>query len=349
LTYGKYAVRSNNNNQYYLLFVDDAKHYATVDFVKEKSDASQGVINYLTHLITQGRTPKAIQIDCGREFVNEELDTWCKEHGIEIHFTAPYSPSQNGVAERMNRTLVELSRAMLIANNLPEFLWEYAVLHAAYLRNRSYTQHLANSTPYQGWHNIKPNVSYLREFGAPIWILLQGQKEQRKMLPKSKHQAYVGFNDSARAVKYYNAETRKVLTSRNFGNITPPDNPTPPEPIELTPNMPHEGETGGSMPPMGVTGSDDRTHNLEPKRKRKRNEIEEDDVNINAPQKTRGIRTDYQHLHDPFPEEEEEETFLSMEEAFAIIAGDKLTSLKEAKDSPEWPEWEEPCKSNWIC
>jgi IS30 family transposase len=107
--WGKYAVRSINNNQYYLLFVDNAKRYATVDFVKEKLDASQGVINYMAHLITQGQKPKAIQIDCGREFVNEKLETWCKECSIELHFTAPYSPSQNGVAERMNRTLVEIS------------------------------------------------------------------------------------------------------------------------------------------------------------------------------------------------------------------------------------------------
>jgi len=90
---------------------------------------------------------------------------------------------------------------------------------------------------------------------------------------------------------------------------------------------------------MGVTGSDDTTRNLEPKQKWKWNEVEAD-VDINEPWKTCGICTDYQHLHDPFPEEKEVETFLSMEEAYAIITGDELTSLKEAKDSPEWPEWE---------
>ena len=54
---------------------------------------------------------------------------------MEICYTAPYSPSQNGVAEQMNRTLVELSQAMIIANDLPEVLWEYTVLHTAYLCN----------------------------------------------------------------------------------------------------------------------------------------------------------------------------------------------------------------------
>jgi hypothetical protein len=98
--------------------------------------------------------------------------------------TAPYSPSQNGVAEHMNRTLVELARAMLIAAKLPEFLWEPAVEHAAYIRNRAYTSAI-KCTPYQAWHGHKPDVSHLREFGTPVWTLLQGQKTQRKLLPKS--------------------------------------------------------------------------------------------------------------------------------------------------------------------
>ena len=95
----------------------------------------------------------------------------------------------------MNRTLVELSQAMLATDDLPEFLWEYAIIHAAYLHNQSFTKHLQKSTPYEGWYNKKPNVSHLEEFGAPIWILLQGRKEQQKMLPKSKCQAYVSFDD----------------------------------------------------------------------------------------------------------------------------------------------------------
>ena len=133
--WGKYSIRSINGHQYCLLFVDDTKRYATDECIKQKSDAAQAIINYLAHLKTQRRNPKGIQIDCGKEFINEKLENWCKERGMEIRYTAPYSPSQNGIAERMNCTLVELSRAMIITNDLPEFLWEYAVLHAAYLCN----------------------------------------------------------------------------------------------------------------------------------------------------------------------------------------------------------------------
>jgi transposase InsO family protein len=100
--------------------------------------------------------------------VNEKVETWCKAHGIEIHKTALYSPSQNGAAERMNRMLIELGRAMLVAGELPGILWEYAIAHTVYLRNRSYMKHLPTSTPYQGQFDAKPNVSHLREFGAPV-------------------------------------------------------------------------------------------------------------------------------------------------------------------------------------
>ena len=79
----------------------------------------------------------------------------------------------------MNRTVVKLARAMVAANDLPEYLWEFAVAHAVYLQNRAYTTTL-NTTPYQIWHKEKPNVAHLREFGSPIWILLQGKYIQRK-------------------------------------------------------------------------------------------------------------------------------------------------------------------------
>ena len=84
--------RSINGHQYCLLLVDDAKRFATIECVKQKSDAAQAVINYLAHLTTQRRNPKGIQIDCGKEFINKKLESWCKECGMEIHYTALHSP-----------------------------------------------------------------------------------------------------------------------------------------------------------------------------------------------------------------------------------------------------------------
>jgi len=209
--WGKYNVMSINGHQYYLVLVDNAMRYVTIYFLKGKHEAAQQIKNYLTHLHACGINTHAIRIDQGTEFINKDLQEWCYAKGMEIQMMAPYSPSQNGIAEHMNRILVELARMMINAAKLPEFLWEPAVMHAAYIQNCTYTIAIQNKTPYQAWHGTKPNVSHLREFGVPIWILLQGQNIAWKILPKSKWCAYLGYNDANKSVLYYNAETRKIL------------------------------------------------------------------------------------------------------------------------------------------
>ena len=164
--------------------------------------------------------PNAFQCDQGTEFVNDNLKSWLCEQGIELQTTAPYSPSQNGAAKRLNRTLVELARVMLIGANVPIFLWEYALQHATYLRERAPSKALPGITPYEAWHKTKPDVSHLREFGSPVYVLIQGSQKPAKLLPKSKQQIFVGFDDGSKSIKYYNPETRRVLTSRNYRFLT---------------------------------------------------------------------------------------------------------------------------------
>ena len=106
--WGKYEVASINGHQYYIIFVDDNTRYTTINFLKRKDEASSRVKDYLTYLKTHKKNPQAIRVDRGTEFLNDPIKVWCCEHGIEIQTTVPYSPSQNGVAEHMNRMLVEL-------------------------------------------------------------------------------------------------------------------------------------------------------------------------------------------------------------------------------------------------
>ena len=89
--------------------------------------------DYITFLNTHGKHPCAIWSDGGHKFLNDSLKLWCQAWGIEQQITALYSLSQNGVAKRMNRTLVELAYAMLISIKLSKFLWEIAITHATYL------------------------------------------------------------------------------------------------------------------------------------------------------------------------------------------------------------------------
>ena len=280
--WGKYDLQSSNKNQYYILFVDDYSRYVTVHFLKAKSEASKHVCNYLTHMTTRQYIPLAICVDRGTEFINNALTTWTKECGIEIKMTAPYSPSQNGVAEHINCTLVELARAMLAAQKMPEFLWEHAIAHAAYLRNRSYSSTVPDSTPYERRHGEKPDVTHLREFGSPVWILTDGQHTTRKMLPKATEKLFIRFEDGPRAITYYNKATRKTLSSRNYqfhnNNVLPTDY----REIQGTDPL-REGEGSDNIP-------DHTTQRTDTSRPKKRPADEHPDV---SPRKTRGVCLDF--------------------------------------------------------
>ena len=238
--WGKYNIASINGHQYFLLLIDDATWYTTVNFMKTKDEATAKVKHYLAYLKTHEKPPQVIHTDCGTEFLNENLCSWCQTEGIDLQSTTPYSLSQNGVAERMNRTLVELACTMLIAAKLTEFLWELAIAHTAYAQNCSYASKVG-WMPYELWFEKRPDVSHLQEFGAPVWILAQGPHKERKMLPKSQRMAYVGFNDGSKSVIYYQVKTKKLLTSRNFQmlNATPKESTL--EPVYIENNMPKRG------------------------------------------------------------------------------------------------------------
>ena len=298
--WGKYPVNSIQGHQYYILFVDDYSRHVTVEFLKAKNEAQQRVQEYLAYHIARNNTPLAIRVDRGTEFINETTKTWCAQRGIEIQMTAPYSPSQNGIAERMNRTLVELARAIICAQKLPEFLWECAVSHAAYLRNRSYSRSITNATPYQRWHGVKPDVSHLREFGTKVWILSEGQNIQRKILPKAVERTLVGFDDGARAVKYYSKETRKILTSRNYQYV---------QPTEITNNegnsdKPVNTHDGGPDSDTEENAPGPSTRTEVPIRKQKR--PTNDELNEDR-KRTRGVKMDYKRLDNPFSDTDDDD------------------------------------------
>ncbi|CAG8658362.1 15291_t:CDS:1, partial [Acaulospora colombiana] len=168
----------------------------------------------------------------------------------------PYSPSQNGVAERFNRTILEAVRAMLVARNLPHHLWAEAASYAVYLRNRAPSAALAGKTPEEAWTGRKPNVSHLREFGSEVWIKEEGNIS--KLSPRARKAIFVGFDDGPRAVRYYDPETRKVRSSRNFtfGNNSTIENDPPYREILL------EGEKEKEVNQQIAPTSESDTSNL---------------------------------------------------------------------------------------
>jgi hypothetical protein len=268
----------------------------------------------------QGKSLKAMHIDRGHQFVNESLLEWYYSKEMEVHKTALYSSSQNGIAKHMHRTLADLARAMHIAANLLVFLWEYALAHAAYVQNQVYSSAIKVNTPYKCWYGRKPNVTHLQEFGAPIWILLQGQSRLLKMEPRSKRRALVGYDDGSKSVLYYSAESHKVLTSQNFKFLNPLH--ADPECILITPNdAVRKGEPDGGMQNI-VRNVSNVQPEAGPSIPQKHSADADEDAVESTTRQTRGKKVDYRHLNDPFSDEE-------------VMSAEQLTNLLEGDDDDQ--------------
>ena len=103
--------------------------------------------------------------------MSKEFEEYLKSQGITRRLTTAYTPEQNGVAERKNRTLVESARCLLIQSGLPPSFWAEAVSTANYIRNRCPTKRLNGRTPYEEWHGNVPSVEHFKEFGCKAYCL----------------------------------------------------------------------------------------------------------------------------------------------------------------------------------
>ena len=114
---------------------------------------------------------KYLQSDNGREFCNHKFDDFLVSQGIQRRLTVPYTPEQNGIAKRRNRTLVQIPRCILIESGLSESFWAEAVGTANYIRNRCPTRALSIEISLEKCTNRKMKLGYLRTFGSRVYVL----------------------------------------------------------------------------------------------------------------------------------------------------------------------------------
>ncbi|XP_049301969.1 uncharacterized protein LOC105228281 isoform X1 [Bactrocera dorsalis] len=166
--------------------------------------------------MSEKQTDKKIKIlrsDNGREYLSDEFEKYLCEYGIRRQLIVPHTPLQNGVAERANRTLVEMARSMIVHSGLDESFWAEAVSTAAYLRNRATTKTLVDNTPYEEFVGRKPSVAHLRVFGSLAIAL--NKTISKKYRAKGKLMIMVGYSDMAKAYRLMDPDTRKVIVSRD--------------------------------------------------------------------------------------------------------------------------------------
>ncbi|GJX90833.1 retrovirus-related pol polyprotein from transposon TNT 1-94 [Tanacetum coccineum] len=171
--FGPSAVRSYGGNRYTLVIVDDYSRYTWTRFLKDKTEAFDQFKIFSKKIQNQlGCTIVSIRTDHGREFDNEvQFGEFCNANGITHNFSAPRTPQSNGVVERKNRTLQEMSRTMLNEQSLPQKFWCNAVDTSTYILNRILIRAILGKTPYELLRGRKPTLDYFRVFGSKCFIL----------------------------------------------------------------------------------------------------------------------------------------------------------------------------------
>ncbi len=147
---GKMGEKSLGGAEYFLTFLDDNTLFAWVYPLKTKDQVFEKFKNWQVQVKNySGCKLKTLRTDNGGEFTSTKFQSYLKSCGVRHELTIPKTPEQNGAAERLNRTLVETTRAMLLDAKLSQKFWAEAVSTATYMRNRSPTTALQNSTPHE--------------------------------------------------------------------------------------------------------------------------------------------------------------------------------------------------------
>jgi transposase InsO family protein len=168
------AYISIGGSKYYLVIVDDYSRFTWVFFLQEKSQTQEPLKRFLRRAQNEfGLRVKKIRSDNGTEFKNSQIEGFLEEEGIKHEFSSPYTPQQNGVVERKNRTLLDKARTMLDEYKTPDQLWAEAVNTTCYSINWLYLHRILKKTSYELLTDKKPNVSYLESLGANDLFLLK--------------------------------------------------------------------------------------------------------------------------------------------------------------------------------
>jgi hypothetical protein len=146
---------------------------------------------------------KKIRNDNGTEFKNSQIEGFLVEEGIKHEFSSPYTPQQNGVVERKNRTLLDMARTMLDEYKTPDRFWAEAINTACYSINQLYLHWIHKKTSYELLTGKKPNVSYFIVFGSKCFILIKRGRNS-KFAPKAIEGFLLGYDSNTRAYRFFN-------------------------------------------------------------------------------------------------------------------------------------------------
>nr|GEY08256.1 hypothetical protein [Tanacetum cinerariifolium] len=214
--FGPTSIRSIDHKYYCLVITDDYSRFCWVFFLEHKDETYSIFKNFINLVENQlNKKVKAIRCDNGIEFKNAHIIELYGSKGIKREYSNPRTPQQNRIAERKNKTLIEVAKTMLVDSKLPTMFWTEAVRTACYVLNRVFVTSPHNKTPYALLTGNIPTVSHFKPFGCHVTIL-NTSDHLGKFDGKADEGYIVGYSASNKAYRVYNVSNKRVEKTINL-------------------------------------------------------------------------------------------------------------------------------------
>ncbi|UYV75490.1 hypothetical protein LAZ67_13000394 [Cordylochernes scorpioides] len=212
---GPMPVRSIGGSAYFLTFIDDYSRKITLFCLKHKNEVLKHFDSYLARAEREtGHKLKVLRSDNGLEYCNHEFKTRLEQLGIKHELMNTYSPPMNGVAERANRVLLDITRSCLHSADLPQRFWAEAVNTAAYIRNKCYNSALGDKVPDELWSSRKPSVRHLKAFGCLAYSHIPTER-RKKLDNRANRCILVGYSSQTKGYRLWCPETQHVIQTKH--------------------------------------------------------------------------------------------------------------------------------------
>lgn len=204
--WGPSPVASLGGSYYYVTFIDGFSRKIWVYSLKNKSDVYATSKNWKALVENEtGLKVKCLRSDNGGEYTDSGFKEYCAVNGIKMERTIPGTPQQNGIAERMNRTINERARSMRLHAGLPKMFWADAVNTAVYLINRGPSVPLDCKIPEAAWTGKEVNYSFLKVFGCLAYVHVDSAV-RTKLDSKSQKCYFIGYGDAEFGYRFWDGQ-----------------------------------------------------------------------------------------------------------------------------------------------
>ncbi|KAG8478890.1 hypothetical protein CXB51_028743 [Gossypium anomalum] len=193
---------------------DDFSRFCWVYFLKQKSEV-EAFSKFKALAENQpGCKIKALRSDNGAQYLSDKFQKLCEQVGIHYQLTTVYTPQQNRVCERKNKSVLDMARCLLFESKLPSKFWAEAVNTLVYMLNKLSTNAVKEKTPFEAWYDLKPTVSHLKVFGCIYYTLIPAEKRtklEKRFVPR----IFVGYSSTKKAYRVFDPSTKKIMVSRD--------------------------------------------------------------------------------------------------------------------------------------